>query len=325
MPNETTSRSWWSTALVSFFAGPFGGFLWIGRGTLALFSLAVIVLAGLYLCYSGLPILPGLDLDIQSVVALSDIGAGILSVFLVVPLAGRSKPNRWYSHGLSVLVLVGVVTWLAALVIRSFLVQPFSIPAGSMNPTLMEGDHLFVSKMAYGYSRHSVPFGLMPIQGRIFGKEPERGDIVVFKSPQDLSIDYVKRVVGLPGEKIQMTGGVLHINDVPVLLEEIGPYTAIETGGNSAGLQRETLPNGVSYEVINLTDGSFGDDTRPFTVPAGHYFMLGDNRDNSLDSRFNIGTVPYENLVGRAVRLFWNSRGIDYSARQSLSGASTRD
>jgi signal peptidase I len=266
-----------------------------------------------------------LDLDIQSVVALSDIGAGTLSVFLVVPLAGRSKPNRWYSHGLSVLVLVGVVTWLAALVIRSFLVQPFSIPAESMQPTLMEGDHLFFSKLAYGYSRHSVPFGLMPIQGRIFGKEPERGDIVVFKSPQDSSIDYVKRVVGLPGEKIQMTGGVLHINDVPVLLEEIGPYTAIETGGSSAGLQRETLPNGVSYEVINLTDGSLGDDTRPFTVPAGHYFMLGDNRDNSLDSRFSIGTVPYENLVGRAVRLFWNSRGIDYSARQSLSGASTRD
>jgi signal peptidase I len=325
MPNETTSRSWWSTALVSFFSGPFGGFLWIGRGTLALFSLVVMSLAGLYLCYSGLPILPGLDLDIQSAVALSNIGAGILSVFLVVPLAGRFKPTRWYSHGLSVLVLAGLVTWLVAFGIRSFLVQPFSIPAGSMNPTLMEGDHLFVSKVAYGYSRYSVPFGLLPIEGRLFGKEPERGDIAVFKPPQDPAFDYIKRIVGLPGEKIQMIGGVLHINDVPVPLDEIGPYIAEEIEVNSARLQRETLPNGVSYEIINLTDDSFGDDTRPFIVPARHYFMLGDNRDNSMDSRFNVGAVPYENLVGRAVRLFWNSRGIDYSARQSLSGASTRD
>lgn len=111
-----------------------------------------------------------------------------------------------------------------------------------MNPTLMKGDHFFVSKTAYGYSRYSVPFGLMPIQGRIFGNEPERGDIVVFKSPQNLNVDYVKRIVGLPGEKIQMIGGALRIDDVPVLLEEIGPYTAVEIGENSARLQRETLP-----------------------------------------------------------------------------------
>lgn len=189
----------------------------------------------------------------------------------------------------------------------------------------MEGDHLFVSKVAYGYSRYSVPFGLLPIEGRLFGKEPERGDIAVFKLPQDPGIDYIKRIVGLPGEKIQMMGGVLHIDDVAVPLDEIGRYTAEEIEVNSAKLQRETLPNGISYEIINFADGSIGDDTRPFTVPARHYFMLGDNRDNSMDSRFNVGTVPYENLVGRAVRLFWNSRGIDYSARQSLSGASTRD
>jgi signal peptidase I len=111
-----------------------------------------------------------------------------------------------------------------------------------MQPTLLEGDHFFVSKTAYGYSRYSVPFGLMPIQGRIFGNEPERGDIVVFKSPQNLNVDYVKRIVGLPGEKIQMIGGALRIDDVPVLLEEIGPYTAVEIGENSARLQRETLP-----------------------------------------------------------------------------------
>jgi signal peptidase I len=292
---------------------------------MALLSLAVISLAGLYLCYYGLPVFPGVNLGAQSVVGLTNIGIGILSAFIVVPFARGSKPSQWYSHGLSVLILAGVGTWLAAFVIRSFLVQPFTISAGSMNPTLLEGDYFFVSKMAYGHGRYSVPFGLLPIEGRMFGKAPERGDVVVFKSPQDLSFDYVKRIVGFPGEKIQMIGGVLHIGDVPVQLDEIGPYTAGEVEGNSGRLQRETLPNGVSYEIINLADGTLGDDTRPFTVPAGHYFMLGDNRDNSLDSRFTLRTVPYENLVGRAVRLFWNSRGNDYSERQSLSGSAVRD
>lgn len=285
---------------------------------MALVSLAMISLAGLYLCYSGLPVFPGVNLDAQSVAVLSNIALGILSALIVVPLTRRSKPGQWYSHGLSVLILAGVGTWLAAFAIRSFLVQPFSISAGSMNPTLVEGDYFVVSKMAYGYGRYSVPFGLLPIEGRIFGKEPARGDIVIFESSQDLSFDYVKRVVGLPGEKIQMIGGTLHIDDVPVQLDEIGPY-------NSGRLQRETLPNGVSYEIINLAEGTLGDDTRPFAVPAGHYFMLGDNRDNSVDSRFNIRTVPYEDLVGKAVRLFWNSRGNDYSERQSLSGSAVRD
>lgn len=313
--SEARSRSWWSTALVSFFAGPFGGFLWIGAGRWAVLSLAVITAASLYFCYFGVPVLPGMGLEIANLVGLAQLAVGVLSVVLVLPFAKRFRPERWYSHGLSVLILAFVVSYAAALGIRSFLFQPFSIPASSMDPTLQVGDHLWVSKSAYGYSRASVPFGLLPIEGRLFGREPERGDIVVLKASNGL--DYVERVVGLPGEAIQMIDGVLHINGSAVTLEEIGAYASDETKGT---LQRETLPNGVSYSIVSIRDDSLGDNTRAFTVPAGQYFVLGDNRDNSADSRFSLGFVPYENLVGKAVRLFWNSQGLDYRARQSLNG-----
>ncbi|WP_246671591.1 signal peptidase I [Mesorhizobium sp. B2-4-12] len=250
---------------------------------------------------------------------MSGIGAMVLWVALVVPFAHRFKPTKWYSHGLSVLLLVCLTSFAAAMVIRSFLFQPFSIPSGSMTPTLQGGDYLFVSKFAYGYSRYSVPFGLLPIEGRMFGAEPKRGDVVVFKFPPDPEVDYIQRIVGLPGEKIQMVNGVLHINDVTVGLEDAGTFP-YEDAAQPVKLQRETLPGGVSHLVLDLGN-SIGDDTRPFTVPEGHYFVLGDNRDNASDSRFSVGFVPYENLVGRAVRLYWNSKGADYSSRQIVNGS----
>lgn len=314
--SEARSRSWWSTALVSFFAGPFGGFLWIGAGKWAVVSLAVVTATSLYFCYFGVPVLPGVELEIADLTGLTQLAVGVLSVALVLPFAKRFRPERWYSHGLSVLILAFVVSYAAALGIRSFLFQPFSMPSVSMVPTLKEGDHFFVSKFAYGYSHYSVPFGLLPIEGRIPGREPERGDIAVFKGPENPQLDFVKRIVGLPGETIQMIDGVLHIKGTAVGLEEIGTDTSEDTKGT---LPRETLPNGVSYSIISIIADSIGDNTRTFTVPAGQYFVLGDNRDNSADSRFNLGTVPYENLIGKAVRLFWNSRGVDYSDRQTLS------
>ncbi|PBB64880.1 signal peptidase I [Mesorhizobium sp. WSM4312] len=246
----------------------------------------------------------------------------LLSVGLVVPFTRRFKPDKWFAHGLWVLVLVFLTTYPFAFSIRAFLFQPFSMPSGSMVPTLVEGDYFFVSKFAYGYGRYSVPFGLLPVDGRIFGAEPRRGDIMVFRVPTNPDIDYVKRLIGLPGDRIQMIDGVLHINGVAVKLEAVGDYSSEEV--KSAKLQREILPEGVSYLVIDLADNSVGDNTREFVVPVGEYFTLGDNRDNSNDSRFQMGLVPYENLVGKAVRLFWNSRGVEYSSRQTLDGSAAK-
>ncbi|WP_245318371.1 MULTISPECIES: signal peptidase I [unclassified Mesorhizobium] len=325
MTNETAarepaSRSRWSTALVSAFGGPFGGFLWIGSGRLAVASLMVFSAIFFACVYTGFPVLPGVDLG--PVANLSSIGLMLLSVGLVVPFTRRFKPDKWFAHGLWVLVLVFLTTYPFAFSIRAFLFQPFSTPSGSMEPTLVEGDYFFVSKFAYGYGRYSVPFGLLPVDGRIFGAEPRRGDIMVFRVPTNPDIDYVKRLIGLPGDRIQMIDGVLHINGVAVKLEAVGDYSSEEV--KSAKLQREILPEGVSYLVIDLADNSVGDNTREFVVPVGEYFTLGDNRDNSNDSRFQMGLVPYENLVGKAVRLFWNSRGVEYSSRQTLDGSAAK-
>ena len=200
---------------------------------------------------------------------------------------------------------------LLALVIRSFLFQPFSIPSGSMMPTLLVGDYLFVSKYAYGYSRYSFPFSPNLFSGRIWGGEPKRGDIAVFRLPRDPKIDYIKRVTGLPGDRMQMIDSVLHINGVPVKRMREGsfrPDDSYDTGSETPVFV-ETLPNGVSFDTLDLIPNAVGDNTREFVVPAGHYFMMGDNRDNSADSRFDVGFVPLENFVGRAEMIFFSIGG----------------
>jgi signal peptidase I len=198
---------------------------------------------------------------------------------------------------------------LIALVIRTFLFQPFNIPSGSMEDTLLIGDYLFVSKYSYGYSRYSFPFGLAPFEGRFFASEPERGDIAVFKLPSDNATDYIKRVVGLPGDRIQLRDGTLYINDEPVKRERITDFVKEMPVGPGISYTRyvETLPNGVSYQVLDEPNRGL-DDTDVYTVPPGHYFMMGDNRDNSRDSRSQrlVGYVPFENFVGRAEVVFFS-------------------
>lgn len=205
-------------------------------------------------------------------------------------------------------ISVVVQALLLALVIRSFLFQPFSIPSGSMRPTLLEGDYLFVSKFAYGYSKHSFPFSPNLFEGRIWSADPERGDVAVFKFPPDPRVDYIKRVVGLPGDKIQMADGVLIINGTPVERAALEPITNqdVTEVPFSVDVYQETLPNGVSYRTLDLTQTGSGDNTREFVVPEGHFFMMGDNRDNSSDSRFTVGFVPLDHFVGRA-NIIWMS------------------
>jgi len=200
------------------------------------------------------------------------------------------------------------VALLIALVIRAFFFQPFNIPSGSMKPTLLIGDYLFVSKFSYGYSKHSLPFSPELFSGRILASDPERGDVVVFKTPQDNRTDFIKRLVGLPGDRIQVLNSVLHINGIPVQRKRIEDFIERYPNGDvrRTPQYRETMPNGVSYNTLD--DGlTRVDNTPEFRVPVNHYFMMGDNRDHSNDSRLDVGYVPFENLVGRADVIFFST------------------
>lgn len=200
-----------------------------------------------------------------------------------------------------------VYALLIAVLVRTFAFEPFNIPSGSMVPTLLEGDYLFVSKYSYGYSEYSFPFGIVPIEGRVLSDRPARGDVVVFRQPPRPDVDFIKRVVGLPGDRIQVVSGILHINGEPVSRRRIDDF--VTPRGTRYRQYVETLPNGAQHRILE-TSGDRGnlDETPVYTVPAGHYFMMGDNRDNSNDSRVMsvVGYVPHKNLIGRAEVLFWS-------------------
>lgn len=191
-----------------------------------------------------------------------------------------------------------------ALVFRSVAYEPFHIPSGSMLSTLYIGDYIFVSKYSYGYSRFSFPLSAPLFEGRIWRDAPKRGDVVVFRLPTNPSIDYIKRVVGLPGDRIKVLDGVLHINDVAVKLKRVKDTQFPDEEGNikSVATYEETLPGGRTHIILDETKLGDVDFTDEYKVPKGHYFMMGDNRDNSVDSRYSdeVGFVPEENLIGRA-------------------------
>ena len=200
-----------------------------------------------------------------------------------------------------------------AILIRTFLFEPFKIPSGSMYPTLYVGDYLFVSKYTYGYSKHSLPLSLPVIDGRIWEDAPERGDVVVFKFPQDNKTDFIKRIIGLPGDKIKLEKGRLFINGEMLPREQIDDFVIRDKYGNAERYNQyvETLPNGKKHNILEMSDSENYDDMEELTVPQKSYFVMGDNRDRSDDSRVNVGFVPTENLMGKARFLFFSHNQND--------------
>ncbi len=218
------------------------------------------------------------------------------------------KPTK--SDGIMDTIKTVFYAVVIAILVRTFAYEPFNIPSGSMKPTLLIGDYLFVSKFSYGYSKYSLPFSLPLIGDRIFFTEPERGDVVVFKWPQDNKTDYIKRLVGLPGDRIQVVNGILHINGEPVVREGIDDFVTEGYAGTFLRTPQyaETLPNGAVHNILEETDNGSLDNTPVRVVPEGHYFGMGDNRDHSNDSRV-FGFIPAKNLVGRAEFLFFSVDG----------------
>ena len=242
----------------------------------------------------------------------------------------RPKPGAFAT--LRSLAIFAIAAWA----LRSLVVAPFSIPSGSMLPILYIGDYLFVHKWAYGYSRFSFPFQIPSFDGRMFGGTPERGDIVVFRPPGQEDVDFIKRVIGIPGDLVAVTGGAVILNG-RALQRESGGMIAVPVSPNSpcrvvegatpmvragaAGIgecvfpaYRETLPGGPTYLTLDQVDTPRADDVAAVAVPAGHVFLMGDNRDDSLDSRYSrfeggVGLVPLDHLVGRASARFWSTDG----------------
>lgn len=247
-------------------------------------------------------------------------------------MSAAAKKDGWWES-------VKTVFWALVIagIFRTLFFQPFWIPSGSMKETLLIGDFLFVNKMVYGYSRWSCPFGICPFSGRILGNAPERGDVVVFRHPVS-GADYIKRVIGLPGDRVQMRDGVLWLNDEAVPQDPAGQFVETyarqgsarqfprcenapvgEGGACTKSRFTETLPGGRQYTVLNIEERGFGDNTPVYTVPEGHFFFLGDNRDNSIDSRYaqpsgGVGFVPFDHLIGRADRVMFSSAGASMLA-----------
>jgi len=226
----------------------------------------------------------------------------------------EQNPQGQPDHSWDETIRTLIFAILIAVVFRSFAFEPFHIPSGSMKKNLLIGDYLFVSKYSYGYSRYSFPLGLPLFKGRILdGDLPKRGEVAVFREPSNPRVDYIKRIIGMPGDKLQVIDGILHINGTALPRTQMDSYSEEDplNKGRLVARYAETLPEGKVVEILKETNEGFTNNTSLYIVPEGHYFMMGDNRDNSHDSRYlnDIGYVPLENLVGRAEIIFFSTDG----------------
>jgi signal peptidase I len=260
----------------------------------------------------------------SALITVLEAFAGVLALWTLIwtiLIYARAQGFGFWRATVSAVIAWFLAWSVLSLPMRAFLFQPFNIPSGSMMPTLLLGDYVFVSKYLYGYSRYSLPFSPRLFSGRLFASEPQRGDVVVFRLPKDDSSDYIKRVVGLPGDRIQMIRGVLNINGIPIKRERVEDFAYEENGRKvTAKRWRETLPNGVTYTTLDMVDEGYYDNTQVYTVPPGHYFMMGDNLDNSTDSRVltQVGYVPFENLVGRAAIIYFSIDRESHAAQPMI-------
>jgi signal peptidase I len=273
--------------------------LWMGRFRLSVLYTSTIILlifallAGASYGFVPIELLPRLSLGtILSVLTWLVAFVALVHSFQLNKL---TPVRKWYSRWFVALPAYSLVFVTIAFAARTFLLQPFDIPSSSNEPSLMRGDVIFVSKLAYR------------------SDDPQRGDIAVFKLPSDPSIDYIKRIIGLPGDRIQMKQGIVYLNGEPLKHEREYLYSPEPT----VTFYRETLPNGRSYVVADVSPDSPVDNTDIYEVPEGHYFAMGDNRDNSRDSRYldHLGYIPRANFVGRYAFRFWNSSGISLTVR----------
>jgi signal peptidase I len=275
----------WAAVLISVIFSPAMGMLYLGRGRAGL-AWFFLTLAGfaLLVVAAHLELLP---LSLESAILLAGLAVvvgGAVHCGRTAAKLGGAVPGKWFAHWYALLAIC-LVSYLVPGVVRGFIWEPFNSPSSSMEPTLQVGDHFFVSKLAYSSA------------------DPQHGDLIVFLSPEDNRTNYVKRLEGLPGDRLQWQAGVLYLNGSQLRRAEVAPPLA-EVPGT---FYRETLPSGRSYLIREIADDHRFDNTDVYEVPEGHYFFVGDSRDNSLDSRSILGFVPRENLIGKITLIYWNS------------------
>lgn len=299
--------------LVTLIFGPMIGMFYLGKGRM-----------GIAYLLAGIAVLATFILILH--LGIADISKTFIPIFTMLPIrivgAGHSYilsksslfevPKVWFSRWHSIIVIWLALNTALPFIIPTFLWEPFNIPSSSMLPTLLIGDELFVSKYSYGYSRHSINLAFLTFSGRLFFTEPQRGDIAVYRTPIEPDINRINRIIGLPGDQLQMINGILHLNGKAVSRRKTETYTYTDSMEKIVSTHQfvESLPNDRHYSILEESDFEFFDNTPVFTVPAGHYFGMGDNRDNSLDSRSleKVGYIPVEYLVGKLSIIYWNEK-----------------